>query len=94
MQSFPERNVFMDYLAGHYSEDQICAHLQGLCEMMWMGLRLIEYKLLCIKMITCTWIEKNKIKHTIISDSRSQLLKLRVALVMLWLGATISWLGD
>jgi hypothetical protein len=93
MQSCPERNVVMDYLAGHYSEDQICAHLQGLCEMMKMGLRLIDYELLCIK-ITCTWIEKNKIKHTISSDSRSQILKLRVALVMFWLGATISWLGD
>jgi hypothetical protein len=37
MQSFPERNVVMDYLAGHYSEDHIRAHLQGLCEMIKIG---------------------------------------------------------
>ena len=56
MHSCPDRNVFMTHLAGHYSEDQICAHLQGLCGMMKMDLWLIDYELLCIKMITCTFI--------------------------------------
>jgi hypothetical protein len=39
-------NVFMAYFEGHYSEGQICAHLQGLGEMMKMGRRLIDYELL------------------------------------------------
>jgi len=35
-------------------EDEICAHLQGLCEMMKMGRRLIDYELLHGKMIIYT----------------------------------------